>query len=299
MAKKGLGKGLGSLFDEHNIIDDIMNEDLRVSDKTDTKSEITQVKMSLIEPNKNQPRKSFDKEKIEALANSIKENGLIQPIIITPSKGGMYKIVAGERRWRAGKKAGLKEIPAVVRDYSDEQVAEIALIENLQREDLNPIEEAIGYKVLLEEFNLTQEIIGKRIGKSRSAVANSLRLLSLEEQIQKLLVSGEISSGHARAILSVEDNDLRLALSKHIIKDNLNVRQAEALAKQLQKKPAAKKAVKKSAFDIELEKIQNDLSSNLGTKVKISHTDKKGRIEIEYYGNDDLERILNLINGGN
>lgn len=299
MAKKGLGKGLGSLFDEHNIIDDIMNEDLRVSDKTASDSGITQIKMSLIEPNKNQPRKSFDKEKIEALANSIKENGLIQPIIITPSKGGMYKIVAGERRWRAGKKAGLKEIPAVVRDYSDEQVAEIALIENLQREDLNPIEEAIGYKVLLEEFNLTQELIGKRIGKSRSAVANSLRLLSLEEQIQKLLVSGEISSGHARAILSVEDNDLRLALSKRIIEDNLNVRQAEALAKQLQKKPAAKKTVKKSAFDIELEKIQNDLSSNLGTKVKISHTDKKGRIEIEYYGNDDLERILNLINGGN
>lgn len=292
MAKKGLGKGLGSLFDEHNIIDDVI-------DKTDTNSGITQIKMSLIEPNKNQPRKSFDKEKIEALANSIKENGLIQPIIITPSKGGMYKIVAGERRWRAGKKAGLKEIPAVVRDYSDEQVAEIALIENLQREDLNPIEEALGYKVLLEEFNLTQELIGKRIGKSRSAVANSLRLLSLEEQIQKLLVSGEISSGHARAILSVEDNDLRLALSKRIIEDNLNVRQAEALSKQLQKKPSAKKTVKKSAFDIELEKIQNDLSSNLGTKVTISHTDKKGRIEIEYYGNDDLERILNLINGGN
>lgn len=292
MAKKGLGKGLGSLFDEHNIIDDVI-------DKTNINGGITQVKMSLIEPNKNQPRKSFDKEKIEALANSIKENGLIQPIIITPSEGGMYKIVAGERRWRAGKKAGLKEIPAVIRDYSDEQVAEIALIENLQREDLNPIEEALGYKVLLEEFNLTQELIGKRIGKSRSAVANSLRLLSLEEQIRKLLVSGDISSGHARAILSVEDNDLRLALSKRIIEDNLNVRQAEALAKQLQKKPTAKKTVKKSAFDIELEKIQNDLSSSLGTKVTISHTDKKGRIEIEYYGNDDLERILNLINGGN
>lgn len=297
MAKKGLGKGLGSLFDEHNIIDDIINEDL--PDKTDANNGITQIKMSLIEPNKNQPRKSFDKEKIETLANSIKENGLIQPIIITPSKSGMYKIVAGERRWRAGKKAGLKEIPAVIRDYSDEQIAEIALIENLQREDLNPIEEALGYKVLLEDFNLTQELIGKRIGKSRSAVANSLRLLSLEEQIQKLLVSGEISSGHARAILSIEDNDLRLALSKRIIEDNLNVRQAEALSKQLQKKPSAKKAVKKSAFDIELEKIQNNLSSNLGTKVKISHTDKKGKIEIEYYGNDDLERILNLINGGN
>lgn len=290
MAKKGLGKGLGSLFDEHNIIDDI------VTQETSSNNGITKIKLSLIEPNKNQPRKTFDEEKIEILSNSIKENGLIQPIIITPSKNGMYKIVAGERRWRASKKAGLKEIPAVVRDYSDEEVAEIALIENLQREDLNPIEEALGYKTLLEEFNLTQELIGKRIGKSRSAIANSMRLLSLEEQIQKLLVSGDISSGHARAILSIEDNELRLALSKRIIEDNLNVRQTEALAKQLQKKPPVKKAVQKSAYDIELDKIQNTLSSSFGTKVKITHTDKKGKIEIEYYGNDDLERILNLIN---
>lgn len=295
MAKKGLGKGLGSLFDEHNIIDDIITQE------TSSDNGITQIKLSLIEPNKNQPRKSFDEDKIEILASSIKENGLIQPIIITPSKNGMYKIVAGERRWRASKKAGLKEIPAVIRDYSDEQVAQIALIENLQREDLNPIEEALGYKTLLEEFNLTQELISQRIGKSRSAIANSMRLLSLEEQIQKLLIAGDISSGHARAILSVEDNELRLALSKRIIEDNLNVRQAESLAKQLQKKPPSKKPVKKSAYDIELESIQNNLSSNLGTKVKISHTDKKGKIEIEYYGNEDLERILNLINynGGN
>lgn len=290
MAKKGLGKGLGSLFDEHNIIDDI------VTQEKSSNNDITKIKISLIEPNKNQPRKTFDKEKIEILSNSIKENGLIQPIIITPSKNGMYKIVAGERRWRASKKAGLKEIPAVVRDYSDEEVAEIALIENLQREDLNPIEEALGYKTLLEEFNLTQELISKRIGKSRSAIANSMRLLSLEEQIQKLLVSGDISSGHARAILSIEDNELRLALSKRIIEDNLNVRQTEALAKQLQKKPPVKKVSKKSAYDIEIDKIQNTLSSNFGTKVKITHTDKKGKIEIEYYGNDDLERILNLIN---
>lgn len=292
MAKKGLGKGLGSLFEEHNIIDDIIAKDPQ------PEGGITQIKLSLIEPNKNQPRKSFDEEKIEALANSIRENGLIQPVIITPTKNGMYKIVAGERRWRASKKAGLKEIPAVVRDYSEEQIAEIALIENLQREDLNPIEEALGYKTLLEEFNLTQELIGKRIGKSRSAVANSMRLLTLEDQIQKLLVSGDISSGHARAILSLEENELRLALSKRIIEDNLNVRQTEALAKQLQKKKPAKKPVKKSAYDIEIEKIQNDLSSGLGTKVKITHTDKKGKIEIEYYGNDDLERILNLINYG-
>lgn len=288
MAKKGLGKGLGTLFDDDNIIDDIMEES--------TSKDVTQVKLSLIEPNKKQPRKNFDDEKIEILANSIKENGLIQPIIITPTKNGMYKIVAGERRWRASKKAGLKEIPAVIRDYSDEQIAEIALVENLQREDLNPIEEALGYKTLLEEFNLTQELISQRIGKSRSAIANSMRLLGLEEQIQQMLVSGDISSGHARAILSLEDNDLRFALSRRIIEDGLNVRQTEALAKQLQRKAPIKKPPEKSAYDIELEHIQNKLSSDLGTKVKITHTDKKGKIEIEYYGNEDLERILNLIN---
>jgi ParB family chromosome partitioning protein len=288
VAKKGLGKGLGTLFDDDNIIDDIMDES--------TSKDVTQVKLSLIEPNKKQPRKNFDDEKIEILANSIKENGLIQPIIITPTKNGMYKIVAGERRWRASKKAGLKEIPAVIRDYSDEQIAEIALVENLQREDLNPIEEALGYKTLLEEFNLTQELISQRIGKSRSAIANSMRLLGLEEQIQQMLVSGDISSGHARAILSLEDNDLRFALSRRIIEDGLNVRQTEALAKQLQRKAPIKKPPEKSAYDIELEHIQNKLSSDLVTKVKITHTDKKGKIEIEYYGNEDLERILNLIN---
>lgn len=288
MAKKGLGKGLSTLFDDNTIIDDIIEES--------SNKDISQIKLSLIEPNRNQPRKNFDNEKIEALANSIKENGLIQPIIITPSKNGMYKIVAGERRWRASKKAGLKEIPAVIRDYSDEQVAEIALIENLQREDLNPIEEALGYKALLEEFNLTQELISQKIGKSRSAIANSMRLLSLEEQIQKLLVAGDITSGHARAILSLEDNDLRLALSRRIIEDGLNVRQTEALSRQLQKKAPNKKTPEKTAYDIELEHIQNKLSSDLGTKVRIVHTDKKGRIEIDYYGNEDLERILNLIN---
>ena len=161
----------------------------------------------------------------------------------------MYKIVAGERRWRAAKKANLKEIPAVIRKYSEEQVAEIALIENLQRENLNPIEEAIGYNLLMDEFNLTQELISQRVGKSRSAIANSLRLLSLEDEIQKMLILGTLTSGHARAILSLDDKELRIALSKRIIEDNLNVRQAEALAKQLQKKKPQKKKSEKTAYD--------------------------------------------------
>ncbi len=288
MPKKGLGKGLGSLFGEA----DIKNVTSSPSASEAETGDIKNIKISLIEPNKKQPRRNFDEEKINALSVSIKEHGLIQPIIITPSEGGMYKIVAGERRWRASKKAKLKEIPAVVREYNDEQVAEIALIENLQRENLNPIEEAIGYSLLIDEFNLTQEVISRRVGKSRSAVANSLRLLSLEKEIQKLLISGAITSGHARAILSLEDKELRLALAKRITEDNLNVRQAEALSKQLQKKAPQKKTPQKDACDIEIENLQNKLSSAMGTKVKINHTPKKGKIEIEYYGNNDLERIL-------
>lgn len=286
MPKKGLGKGLGSLFSKQDI------EAVTSETKQSAEGDIRNIKISLIEPNKKQPRRHFDEEKIKALSASIKEHGLIQPIIITPSKNGMYKIVAGERRWRAAKKAKLSEIPAVVRKYNEEEVAEIALIENLQRENLNPIEEAIGYNLLMEEFNLTQEMISQRVGKSRSAIANSLRLLSLEDEIRKMLISGTLSSGHARAVLSIEDENLRIAFAKRIIDDNLNVRQAEALAKQLQKKQTPKKVKEKSAYDIELENLQNKLSSSMGTKVKINHTPKKGKIEIEYYGNDDLERIL-------
>lgn len=290
MAKKGLGKGLNSLFNEEDI-EEVTSEITKSSD-----GDIKKVRMSLIEPNKKQPRRHFDEEKITALADSIKEHGLIQPIIITPSDNNMYKIVAGERRWRAAKKANLKEIPAVIRKYSEEQVAEIALIENLQRENLNPIEEAIGYNLLMDEFNLTQELISQRVGKSRSAIANSLRLLSLEDEIQKMLILGTLTSGHARAILSLDDKELRIALSKRIIEDNLNVRQAEALAKQLQKKKPQKKKYEKTAYDIEIEKIQNTLSSAMGTKVRINHTAKKGKIEIEYYGNEDLERVLGFFN---
>lgn len=285
MAKKGLGKGLDALFD---------NGGEQPEKKTNKdSSDITYMKLSLIEPNKKQPRKNFDKEKIEILSQSIKENGLIQPIIITHGDNGMYKIVAGERRWRASKKAGLKEIPVLIRDYSDEQTAEVALVENLQREDLNPIEEALGYNLLMTEFSLTQEIVSKKVGKSRSAVANSLRLLSLEDDIKNMLINGELSSGHARALLSVEDGELRRAVSRRIIDDALNVRQTEALVKQVMKKPPSKR--KKSDADAAaFEELSSRLSSSFGTKVKVSGNNKKGKIEIEYFGNDDLERILDM-----
>ncbi len=284
MAKAKLGRGLGSFFDNEPPL-------------PEEKDNVETLRITQIEPNKNQPRRQFDKEKIDELSESIKEHGVIQPIIVVKNND-MYKIVAGERRWRAAKKAGLKEIPVVIREYSDFEIAQIALIENLQRENLNPIEEALGYRTLIDNFNMTQEDVSSKIGKSRSAVANSIRLLSLDEDIQSRLVSGEISSGHARALLSIENSEIRKAVLESIIEKGLNVRQAEALAKQLQnthpKRPAPKLDEQVKA---ELESIENRLSSQFGTKVTLSHGEKRGKIEIEYFGNADLERILNLIGG--
>lgn len=284
MAKKGLGKGLSGLLGE--------NPELLEPEKNNG---TVKLKINNVEPNKEQPRKFFDADKLDALADSIREHGIIQPITVTKGKNGNYSIIAGERRWRAAKKAGLKEIPVIIGEYTPEEAAELALIENLQREDLNPIEEALGYRQLLETYNLTQEHISKKLGKSRSAIANSLRLLSLDEQIRILVADGKISSGHARAILSVEDKEIREALAKRITEGGLSVRQTEELAKQLSKKRPVKTEKQPTADDVEIERISERMTSALGTKVKISHTAKKGKIEIEYYGNSDLERLLNLL----
>ena len=289
MAKKGLGKGLDSLFETDSI--PALSEDTK-------NQETTEIKLSMIEPNPNQPRNYFDPDALETLAESIAEHGLIQPITITPRNNGRYMIVAGERRWRAAKKAGLTSIPALIKELSDEEIAKLALIENLQREDLNPIEEALGYKSLIDDYSLTQEAVSKIIGKSRSAVANSLRLLVLDDDIQKLLIDGSLTGGHARALLAVENRKDREILAKRIIEEELNVRQAEALAKQLNKPKKQQSKPVADAYSIELDRLKERLASGLGTKVKISHTKKRGKIEIEYYGNEDLERILNLINMG-
>lgn len=281
MQKIGLGRGLNSLFDEQVTEDENDN--------------IVELRINLVEPNKDQPRKKFDKDKLDALAESIKENGVIQPIIVVKS-GDMYKIVAGERRWRAAKKAGLSEIPAVVRNYSESEIAQIALIENLQRENLNPIEEAIGYKTLIDKFNMTQESVSSKLGRSRSAIANSIRLLSLDEPIQAKLITGEISSGHARALLSVEDPKIRMTLLDSILEKSLNVRQTEALAKHLQNvKPKKEKEHDDEQVLAEIEATENRLSSRFGTKVKLTRNSKRGKIEIEYYGSEDLERLLQLL----
>lgn len=280
MAKKGLGKGLDALFHEEGTADGLQ-----------------ELKITEVMPNKDQPRKSFDEEKLKSLADSVKEHGLIQPIVVRKSAEG-YVIIAGERRWRAAKLVGLKKIPVLIKDYDDLTMKEIALIENLQREDLNPIEEALGYRSLMDEYNLTQEEISMRLGKSRSAIANSVRLLTLDDYTRAKLISGEITEGHARCALSVPNGVVREFFVNRIIADGLNVRQAELLAKDLAKTPAPKSEKQKNtAYKLELERISRSLEQYLGTKVKLSGTSKKGKIEIEYYGNQDLERLLELING--
>ena len=277
MAKKGLGKGLDALFAE------------------DSKDGITEVKLTEVMPNRNQPREFFDEDALSALSDSIKEYGVIQPIIVNKTNDG-YIIVAGERRWRAAKKAGLKTIPVIVREYDARASAEIALVENLQREDLNPIEVAEGYRSLMDEYNLTQEEISARLGKSRSAVANSVRLLSLDRDTKNRLVAGDITEGHARCALSLPQGVVREFFVNQIVEQGLNVRQAELLAKELAKAPSKKdKKPVSSAYKIELERISTRLEQRFGTKVSLSGTQKKGKLIFEYYGDRDLERLLALL----
>lgn len=282
MAKRGLGKGLDIFMNEEKLLE------------LESSEGVLKLKVNDIEPNKNQPRKSFDADKLALLAQSIAEHGVIQPIVVTKALKG-YEIVAGERRWRAAKIAGIKEIPAIVREYSPQALTEVALIENIQREDLNPIEEASAYRALMDEHKLTQEEISSRLGKSRSAIANSLRLLSLEPELQKYLISGEISEGHARCVLSLNGTVLREFLINRIIDDGLSVRQTEKLAKDISEVKQEKTEKRPDETDIQIELIRKSIEDKLGTKVKISHGAKKGKIEIEYYGNRDLDRLLELL----
>lgn len=273
MVKKALGKGLSALIPE--------------SEEQNEKG-IIELKITDLEPNENQPRRNFNQEALNNLAESIKEHGVVQPIIVRKDEEG-YQIVAGERRWRAARLAGLKTIPAVIKDYSDAQILEIALIENIQREDLNPIEEANAYKTLMEEHNLSQDEIAKRLGKSRPAIGNSLRLLNLHDEVKELLISGKITAGHARALLSIEDYKRQIDMAKSIIDEGLNVRQVEKLTSNRKVKRVPKS---KSPEIIELEE---KLRNFFGAKVNLVHGKKRGKIEIEYYSIDDLERILNLL----
>ncbi|MFY0546286.1 ParB/RepB/Spo0J family partition protein [Brevibacillus sp. H7] len=275
---RGLGKGLGALI---------------TSNLLDEGEQVSEISVSEIRPNPYQPRKEFDAAAIEELSQSIKEHGIIQPLIVRKSIKG-YELVAGERRLRAAKVAGLKKVPVVVKAYTDQQLMEIALIENLQRENLNPIEEAEAYEKLMEHYSYTQEELAQKIGKSRPHVANILRLLQLPDKIRKFVSNSALSMGHARALLPVEKEDLQLQLANDVVKKGLSVRQLEELVKQLNvsRETNKKKAVKKEPL---LSQMEERLRIRFGTSVKIKKGSKRGKIEIDFYSNDDLQRILDIL----
>lgn len=301
MAKKGLGRGLGAIFGEDVVKES--NEELANTKKAisspreETGGEIM-VKVSLIESNRDQPRKDFNEEELQELAESIKNYGVLQPLLVQ-KKGTSYELIAGERRWRAAKLAGLREVPVVLREYNKQQAMEIALIENVQRSDLNPIEEAQAYQQLVKEFHLTQEEIAVRVSKNRATITNAMRLLKLDSQIQDLLIKGMISSGHARALLSLEDGQLQKKAAQEILDRGLSVRETEKLVKKMGKdlSPKEEKAEKRDdALTLIFRELEERMKSIMGTKVSIHNKDKnKGRIEIEYYSEAELERIVEMI----
>lgn len=288
----GLGKGLDSLIPD--TIKTSVPEKTKIVEKVVEKPVELKVKISKVGPNKDQPRKQFDEDALMELADSIKQFGVIQPLIVQ-EKNGFYEIIAGERRWRAAKLAGLKEVPVIVKDYSDLEVVEISLIENIQRENLNPIEEALAYKRLLNEFNLKQDEVAERVSKSRTAVTNSMRLLKLDERVQQMVIDDMLSTGHARALLGIEDPELQAATAAKVFDEKLSVREVEKLVKQIQNgKPEKKKEEK--VHDFIYTDLEEKMKAAVGTKVSIHQNAKgKGKIEIEYYSREDLERIIDII----
>jgi len=287
--KSGLGKGLGALIPEAAVAEKPATK--KEVEKSEENSAGSLIKISKIEPNRDQPRKNFDKEALEALSDSIRQHGVISPITVQ-KKGDRYIIIAGERRWRAARMAGLTEIPAYVGDYSEREIAELSLIENIQREDLNPIEEAQAYKRLMTEFKLKQEEVAERVSKSRSAITNTMRLLKLSEEVQKYLIDGILSEGHARALLGTEDVEAQNKLAKKVIDEKLSVRDIEKLIKNLGK-PEKSKTPANKEYDVFYNDIAEKLKVSLGTKVSVSGKgDGAGKIEIEFYSNDDLDRLV-------
>ena len=309
MAKRtGLGKGLGAIFGDE-VMESAAEEQeakhqakIKKAQEPEKKEEDNDigkelmVKVTSIEPNREQPRKDFNEEAMGELAESMKVYGVLQPLLVQ-KKGDYYEIIAGERRWRAAKLAGLKEVPVVIREYTKQQTMEIALIENVQREDLNPIEEAKAYQRLIQEFELKQEEIAARVGKSRVTITNSMRLLKLDERVQEMLIQNQITGGHARALLTVEDGELQYKLAGKIIAENLSVREIEKIVKSLSKKKNPKeKNVEDESLTLIFRDLEERMKSAMGTKVSINRKDKnKGRVEIEYYSESELERIVELI----
>lgn len=277
MAKKlgGLGRGLDSLFAD-NSVDEI-------------NPSVNKLRIMEIEPNHDQPRKDFDEKALSELAESIEQHGVLQPLVVRPLANGAYQLVAGERRWRAARIAGLTEVPVVIKELSDEEVIEIAMIENLQREDLNPLEEALGYRYMMDELGITQEQAAEKVGKSRPAVANSLRLLKLPDEVQEMIKNNLISPGHARALLGFDSEDMIIQTAKLIVKDDLSVREVETMVKNSKKAPKIPKQQKRDKFFSEVELA---LVENLGRKVKIKESKRDaGLLEIEFFDKDDLESL--------
>ncbi len=296
--KKGLGKGLDSLIPDKVSTKPAPKEAAAEKPVSEHAADAVIMDIDKVEPNREQPRKKFDEDKLLELAESIRQFGVLQPLLVQ-EKDDYYEIIAGERRWRAAKKAGVKEVPVVIKNLTEQEIMEISLIENIQREDLNPIEEALAYKRLLTEFNLKQDEVADRVSKSRTAVTNSMRLLKLGDQVQQMVIDEKLTTGHARALIVIEDPEKQLEIAEKIFDEKLSVRDTEKLVKNLQSEKK-EKPEEKEKLDPKLEAIYHDLEEQmkgiLGTKVCINHKDsKKGKLEIEYYSQDELDRIIDLL----
>lgn len=290
--KKGLGKGLDSLIPDNKQVKASKPDESNL--KEELKAGEQMMKINDVEPNREQPRKKFEEDALLELSDSIKQYGIIQPLIVQKRKD-YYEIIAGERRWRAAKMAGLKEVPVIVKNYTDQEIVEISLIENIQRENLNPIEEAMAFKKLLEEFDLKQDEVAERVSKSRTAVTNSMRLLKLDDRVQQMIVDDMISTGHARALLAIDEKEQQYELANRVFDEKLSVRETEKLVKDL-KNPKLKKEKKKPENGFIYDDLANKMKEVMGTKVSISSKGNgKGKIEIEYYSDMELERMFDMI----
>lgn len=303
--KSGLGRGLDALFPEKTVqskpktVKTVKEEkkvavDTKKSSQQETGNGERMMKISMIEPNREQPRKKFDEDALQELSESIKQYGILQPLLVSDKKD-YYEIVAGERRWRAAKMAGLKEVPVVVKEFSTQEIVEISLIENIQREDLNPVEEAMAYKRLIDEFHLKQDEIAERVSKSRTAVTNSMRLLKLDSRVQQMMVDEMISAGHARAILAISDQEQQYNAAMKVFDEKLSVRETEKLVKSILTPTKKKPVVSNPTEDAIYESLEEKMKGITGTRVFIHRKkNNKGKIEIEYYSRDDLDRIIDL-----
>lgn len=291
--KSGLGKGLDSLIPKQSVEKKTVPAKPETVVKTVVKKEEIKLRISEVEPNREQPRKKFDEDALLELSESIKQYGVLQPLLVQ-KRDGYYEIIAGERRWRAAKMAGLKEVPVVIKDFTDQQIVEISLIENIQREDLNPIEEALAYKRLLTEFKLKQDEVAERVSKSRTAVTNSVRLLKLDPRVQQMVIDEMITTGHARALLSIEDKEQQYKIAMQVFDQKLSVRDVEKLMKTMQNTENRKeKSQPENTFIYE--NLEEKMKALFGTKVSISHkANHKGKIVIDYYSDDELERLMEL-----